>query len=54
MVDEAVATCPGCGMHRLCRKYKGLWLCLTGPWNCWRHRKSIYANHRNKEEKEDK
>ncbi len=48
-LDETVTTCAGCGTHRLSRRYRGLWLCLAGAWKCWRHRKAIYANHRDDE-----
>ena len=49
--DETVTTCAGCGMNRYCRKYKDIWLCLSGAWRCWKHREAVYANHRNKEDK---
>ncbi|KKN07170.1 hypothetical protein LCGC14_1069890 [marine sediment metagenome] len=47
--DDTVTTCDGCGAHRLSRRYKGLWLCLASPFHCYRHRKAIYANHRDED-----
>ncbi len=53
MTNETVTTCAGCGAHRYCREYKGLYLCLSGAWHCWKHRETILAKH-NEEAKEDK
>jgi ribosomal protein L37AE/L43A len=33
--------CDGCHTDRLCREYKGLWLCLKGPAKCYRKRQAI-------------
>ena len=52
MSDETVTTCAGCGAHRYCREYKGLYLCLSGAWHCWKHRETILAKH-NEEAEED-
>jgi len=35
-------TCNGCGSYRLCRLYRGLWLC-QGPSRCYRNRRVIKA-----------
>lgn len=47
--DAALTTCQGCGAHRLCRRYKGLPLCVGGPSKCFRRRRDIYALRRRKE-----
>ena len=50
--EESIATCAGCRRSNiLCKQYMGLWLCDTGPWNCYQHREIIYTNKQ--EEKGD-
>ena len=42
---ETVTACDSCCTSpRLCRQYRGLWLCLSGSFNCYRHREIIYTN----------
>ena len=43
--EKEITTCNSCCTSpRLCRQYRGLWLCLSGPFNCYRYREIIYAN----------
>lgn len=42
-MPDTLTTCNGCGMHRLCREYEGLWLCVDGPSKCYRCRQAIKA-----------
>ena len=50
--EEKTITCDSCCTSpRLCRQYRGLWLCLSGPFNCYQHREIIYSNKQ--EEKRD-
>ncbi|KKM78763.1 hypothetical protein LCGC14_1356670 [marine sediment metagenome] len=53
MEAESVTTCAGCGSHRLCRDYKGVWICYSGKYKCWRYRKDVYAQYQDKEGKRD-
>jgi hypothetical protein len=39
--EEELRRCDGCRTTRLCRQYRGLWLCVSGPQKCWRHRRVI-------------
>jgi len=47
-VNTGLTTCNGCGAYRLCRRWKGLWLC-EGPAKCYRHRKAVKALKERKE-----
>lgn len=49
VVAESLTTCNGCGMHRLCREYEGLWLCIDGPSKCYRRRRAVKADKDRKE-----
>jgi ribosomal protein L37AE/L43A len=41
--EDELHRCDGCHSDRRCRLYRGLWLCLTGPQKCYRHRKNVHA-----------
>ena len=43
--EKEITRCDSCCTSpRLCRQYRGLWLCLSGSFSCYQHREIIYTN----------
>ena len=46
--ERWLTRCDGCLAWRLCRKYRGMYLCCNGPNKCWRRRRVLYEARRRK------
>jgi hypothetical protein len=44
--QDELRRCDGCRTTRLCRLYRELWLCISGPQKCWKRRHVIGSARR--------